>query len=113
MPATDATLEGAARIEAMQAMMLSWAEERARPTAFDVCQAHAALVDGGGMLRTKAVRAGHTRFATPVPQVQRRLEELVAGLRALSARDDVSAVAKAAWAGHARWEAEAVVGRLA
>ena len=100
VPAADATPEGAARIEAMQQMMLGWATDRAKPTAFDVCAAHAALVDGGGMLRTKPVRAGNTRFATPVAQVQKRLEELIAGLRAVSARTDLSDVAKAAWAGY-------------
>ena len=97
-PATDATDEGAARIDAMQQLMLSWKDEPQRPSAFDMCSAHAALVPGGGMLRTGAVRAGRTRFATPASQVQRKLEALVAALRTLSARDDVSPVAKAAWA---------------
>jgi len=52
------------------------------------------------MLRTGAVRAGGTRFGTPPRQLQGKLEALAAGVRALAARDDVSAVAKAAWAGY-------------
>ena len=63
--ATEANEEGAARIDAMQQLMLRWKQSDARPTAFDLCSAHAALVVGGGMLRTGAVRAGHTKFATP------------------------------------------------
>eukprot|EP00966_Prymnesium_polylepis_P275671 6369306-Prymnesium_polylepis.1 len=75
----------------MQRAMLAWKDDRERPTAFDLCAAHAALVPGGGMLRTTAVRAGRTKFATPAAQVQRKLEALVAALRALSRRDDLSA----------------------
>ena len=85
----------------MQRMMLSWNDDAPNhPTAFDICAAHAALVPGGGMLRTGGVRAGRTKFATPPHQVQRRLEALVVALKTVSARDDLSAVAKAAWASY-------------
>ena len=52
------------------------------------------------MLRTGGVRAGRTKFATRPHQVQKRLEALVDALRAVSARDDLSPVAKAAWASY-------------
>ena len=100
VPASEANEEGAACIDAMQHMCLTWASDPARPTAFDICSAHAAVVVGGGMLRTRAVRAGRTKFATPPGQVQCKLEDFVAALRTLSARDDLSAVAKAAWAAY-------------
>ena len=102
VPASEANEEGAARIDAMQQMMLVWNDDATgqRPTAFDVCAAHAALVPGGGMLRTGGVRAGRTKFATPPQQVQRKLEALVAALKTVSARSGLSVVAKAAWAGY-------------
>jgi len=100
VPATDATEVGAARIDAMQQMMLSWSDQDLHPTASDICSAHAALVPNGGILRTCAVRAGTTKFGTPAEQLQHKLEELMAELKLLSARPDLNAVAKAAWAGY-------------
>ena len=92
------TFDTAQRIDAMQEMVLSWQADPSRPTAFDVCHAHAALIPGGGMLRLGAVRAGNTRFGTAPNRVQAELEKFVAALQTVSARDDLSPVAKAAWA---------------
>ena len=81
--------------------MLSWRETPERPSVADLLAAHALLLaEGGGVLRTTAVRAGDTRFATPAKSVASLLEDLVVALRTLSTRDDLTPVSKAAWAAY-------------
>ena len=98
--ATDADEAGAARIDAMQRMVLSWKDEPARPTAADLKDAHCALVIDGGQTRQTGVRAGSTHFTIRPRDVLAKLEEFSAALCILTARSDLSAVAKAAWAGY-------------
>jgi hypothetical protein len=98
--ASDADDAGAARIDAMQRMVLSWKDEPNRPTAADLTAAHTAVIVGGGQTRLTGVRTGNTRFTVPSRDVPAKLDELCAALRTLAARSDLSAVAKTAWAGY-------------
>ena len=83
----------------MQRMVLSWKDERTRQTAADFKAANAALIVGGGQTRSTGVRVGSTHFATHHRDVPAKLEELANALSILTARTDLSAVAKAGWAG--------------
>jgi hypothetical protein len=98
--ASDTDDAGAARIDTMQRMVLSWKDTPSRPTSADLKAAHAALiVVGGGQTRTTGVCVGNTRFSTHHRDVPAKLEELTNALSILTARNDLSAVAKAGWAG--------------
>ena len=99
-PAPDAGTPHAARVMAAQRAVLACATDGELPSAADLCAAHAMLVPGGGALRARSVRVGTTRFAVPASAVPQLLDELLDALRTISLRDDLSAVAKAAWAGY-------------
>ena len=86
------------RLSEMQQLMLAWPSSQPI-TAQGLRTAHAALLSGGGALRTGAVCIGSTRFVTPPEELESLLDELVAALGRLESRADLTPIAKAGWAG--------------
>jgi hypothetical protein len=95
----DADDAGHARIVAAQKVVLSWKYDLNLPTADDLRAVHAIEMVGGGKTRTQGVRAGKTAFTAHFRDVPAKLDEFCAALVVLAKRSDLSAVAKAGWAG--------------